>query len=510
MTSRDTEEWQRPWTADVDASAQPPSQPDSFQPDPFQPAHEPTESMVDPVETAPVGAAIVASSAFAPPGSVGDAPGSIGAGSIGPDYGQPAPAAVSPRPVAPPTNWGPADHGPGSPVGSVRPPDTIGTVNPPPAPRRSGGILVGLLAGLLGAILGTGGMYAALESQGRLDPTVVAQPAPAPASNDPVGTSDPVLPGQVPDGNQGNVVPGVARAVLPSVVRIDILQGDEAIGLGSGVVYRADGYIITNEHVVAEADSLEVKLATGESLPAEIIGTDPLNDLAVLKIDRTGLVPVPLRQEGLAAVVGETAIAIGSPFGLDASVTAGVVSAINRDLIVPSESGLPIVIPAVLQTDAAINPGNSGGALVDSSGRLIGINTAILTANGGSQGVGFAISVEQMIISADQLIATGVVRTGFLGVRGEPVTPEIAEAFGLDRAAGAILGEITRGSAADDAGLLEGDIIIEVDGRAIDSMSDLVVVIRRTQPGDTVAVTYLRDGEEQTVDVTLGDRPDNP
>ena len=450
MAPRDTEEWQRPWTT-VDAPQETPAP---------APAPAPT-----PLPFAPPAPFVTPTPTTAPPTTL------------------PAPA-TEPDP----------------------------TEDPAPATGRSrrgtGTLAVGLVAGLLGAMMGTGGMYAALERQGRLDPEPVTAPPAQPAVRE---TVVPLDPDALPVGNEANVVPTVARAVLPSVVRIDILAGgSDPIGLGSGVVYRADGYIITNNHVVADATALEVKLASGRSVDAEIVGTDPLNDLAVLKIDETGLAPVELRPEGLPPVVGETAIAIGSPFGLDASVTAGVVSAINRDITVPQEEGGFNIIPAVLQTDAAINPGNSGGALVDSAGRLIGINTAILSGTGGSQGVGFAIPVEQAIISADQLIATGEVRTGFLGVRGEPVTEEIAEAFGLDRIAGAIIGEITPGSAADVAGLLEEDIIVAVDGRPINSFSDLVVVIRRTQPGQTVTVTVVRDGDESDVDVTLDDRPDNP
>jgi S1-C subfamily serine protease len=182
------------------------------------------------------------------------------------------------------------------------------------------------------------------------------------------------------------------------------------------------------------------------------------------------------------------------------------VSATGRDITVPDEGGA-LLIPAVIQTDAAINPGNSGGALVDQSGRLLGINTAILTGSGGSQGVGFAIPVAQAVLTAEQLIATGEVQYPLLGVQGTDVTPEIARRAGI-RNGGALIEVVTDGSGAAAAGLQPEDIIIEVEGRAIDSMSSLVVTIRSFRPGDTVDITYVRDGEQGTVAVTLGDRDD--
>ena len=247
-----------------------------------------------------------------------------------------------------------------------------------------------------------------------------------------------------------------------------------------------------------------MKLADGQEFDAEVVGTDPLNDLAVLRIQATGLPAVNIRED--APIVGETAIAIGSPFGLDASVTAGVVSAVGRDIQVPDGATVS-VISAVIQTDAAINPGNSGGALVDAQGRLLGVNSAILTTTGGSQGVGFAIPVAQAVISAEQLIETGVVRHAFLGVSGDDVTREVADRFGLDEPKGALLGSIEAGSGAADAGLQTDDIIVEVEGDPIDSMTDLVVAVRQFQPGDTVEVVYLRDGQRRTASVTLGERP---
>ena len=409
-----------------------------------------------------------------------------------------------PRPLAPPATWDAQDDGPGSPSGSVRPPDTVGTVDAPPRPVRRG-VATALLAALLGSVVGTAGTIAVLGDD---DTASVTTPAPSSGEQVQAPTID------LENVDTGNVVPAVAAAVTPSVVRIDIIGSgaggaEEPLGLGSGVIYRSDGFIITNNHVVEQANSLDVKLSDGTVFEdAEVVGTDPLNDLAVLKIDATGLPAVNLRTDQ-EPVVGETAIAIGSPFGLDASVTAGVVSATGRDITVPPSAagGEPLLIPAVIQTDAAINPGNSGGALVDREGRLLGINTAILSGTGGSQGVGFAIPVAQATTSADQLIETGEVQYPLLGVTGTDVTREIAGRVGLDDG-GALIDTVSPGSGAADAGLQTEDIIVAVEGDPIDSMSDLVVTIRRFQPGDTIEVTYLRDGQQRTVDVTLGDRAD--
>ena len=407
-----------------------------------------------------------------------------------------------PRPLAPPATWHATDEGPGSPSGSVRPPDTVGTVDAPPRPVRRG-VAAALLAGLLGAVIGTAGTLAVLgpDDDG---PSVAANP-------DPTAGEDVQAPTLDLEGlDTGTVVPAVAAAVTPSVVRIDILGANgEPQGLGSGVVYRSDGYIITNNHVVEQADTLDVKLSDGTVFDADIVGTDPLNDLAVLKIDATGLPAVTLRNSDDQPVVGETAIAIGSPFGLDASVTAGVVSATGRDITVPptGPSGQALLIPAVIQTDAAINPGNSGGALVDQEGRLLGINTAILSGTGGSQGVGFAIPVASATTSADQLIETGEVQYPLLGVTGTDVTREIAERFDIEDG-GALIETVSPGSGADEAGLRPEDIIVAVEGETIDSMADLVVTIRSFRPDETVEVTFIRDGQQRTVDVTLGDRDD--
>jgi S1-C subfamily serine protease len=402
-------------------------------------------------------------------------------------------------PQPPPDTWDDTAAGPGSPAGSVRPPDTIGTVDAPAKePRRAVGLVAVLLAALVGGVIGTGATLALLAGDDGPD----AVSAPSIEVN----------------GDAGGVVPAVAQAVTPSVVRIDVMGAGptasplggpgQAPALGSGVIYRSDGYILTNHHVVDGAEQVRVRLSSGDILDAEVIGSDPLNDLAVVKVDRDGLPAINLRGDDEPLIVGETVVAIGSPFGLDASVTTGIISALNREIAVDeAEEGGRLVIPSVIQTDAAINPGNSGGALVDARGRLVGINTAILTRSGASQGVGFAVSAEQAIASADQLIEDGFVRHPLLGIAGIDVTPEVAEEFGLEASRGAVVDSVQEGTGAAEAGMRPGDIIVAVDGEPLATMSELVAEVRRRAPGDVVGLTVIRDGEELEFEVTLGERP---
>ena len=378
-----------------------------------------------------------------------------------------------------------------------------------PARRGSAG-RSGFLGGLVGGLVGTVLMLAALasfdviefgaigEALGITDVPVVERPA-----SDTGQTARPL-----PDsGSGGSVIPDVADRVLPTVVRINVRGSGnltEAGALGSGVIYRSDGYIITNHHVIEGASAVEVLLANGDRLEADIVGSDPLNDLAVLRVDREGLPVIDLRPDSERLRVGETVVAIGSPFGLDATVTSGIISALNRDLRVP---GSPDVIPAVIQTDAAINPGNSGGALVDLQGRLVGINTAIMSRSGANEGVGFAVSVQQAVTSSDQLIAQGFVRYPLLGITGTDVTAQIAESFGLDNRRGAVVDSVQEGSGAEAGGMRTRDLIIAVDGVPLRSMADLVAEVRRRIPGETVSFDVLRGDERLRIEVVLGERP---
>lgn len=410
------------------------------------------------------------------------------------------PGGEAPRPAAPlppPSSWSAAQEGPGSPIGSVRPPDTTGTaVAPPLRTTARRGLSTTLLAALVGSVLGTAGTLAL----SRRAPSVVPQ-----------GRAPLV---ETRGGELRDPVVAVAEAVTPSVVRIDNLQTApnglsriaQRAGLGSGVIYRSDGYILTNNHVVKDADRLEVKFASGESVEARLVGTDPLTDLAVLKVGRTGLPAINVRNNPVN--VGELAVAIGSPFGLDATVTAGVVSALNRSIEVPLDAGI-ISIPNVIQTDAAINPGNSGGALVDEQGRLIGINSAILTgaqlAPAGNVGVGFAISARDAVAVGDKLIEQGFVRHARLGIRGADLTASVVAEYGIEVSRGVLVSDVEQGGPADRAGIAPGDVIVEAAGKSLQSMEELVAVIRSREPGDPLELTVVRNGEHRPITVKLGE-----
>jgi serine protease Do len=267
-------------------------------------------------------------------------------------------------------------------------------------------------------------------------------------------------------------------------------------GLGSGVIISTDGYVLTNNHVVDGAD--EVKVAFGEprkEFIASIVGRDEKADVAVLKIDATGLPAVTLGDSDKLEV-GDTVLAIGNPFGVGMTVTHGIVSALGR-------GGLGIEdYEDFIQTDAPINPGNSGGALLDSEGRLIGINTAILSRTGGSNGIGFAIPINLASSIAEQLISNGHVNRGFLGVTTQPLTDDLAKQFGVEH--GALITDIAPDSAAQKAGLERGDIITRVNDADINDPRALALAISRLAPGTEVTVQYVRDGKKATVKAKLG------
>jgi len=332
---------------------------------------------------------------------------------------------------------------------------------------------------------------------------------------------------QVVPSKTSEPVAAAAAAAVPSVVNIDVRAGtsspgDESlpqdhptvpmIGNGSGVAYkRADGggtYIITNNHVVESAQQLTVREVSGKSMKAELIGRDPETDIAVVKVSED--LPVIDVGNSSDAVVGQTVVAIGSPFGLEHSVTAGVVSALGRSLtdFTGSDNGAyPLV--DVIQTDAAINPGNSGGALVDRSGRLIGINTAIYSDSGASGGIGFAVPVNTATRVANQLIEGGSITHPFIGIIGQSVTPELAAEQKLSVNEGAWVADITKGSGADKADVQKGDVVTKVDDETIRTMDDLILQVRRKKVGDTVTLTVVRGNETVEVDVKVGDKPED-
>ncbi len=269
--------------------------------------------------------------------------------------------------------------------------------------------------------------------------------------------------------------------------------------LGSGVVLDAEkGYVVTNNHVIAKADKITIKLQGGRSVAAEVIGTDPESDIAVLKIPAADLTEIPIgNSEHLR--VGDFVVAIGSPFGLGQTVTSGIVSALGR-------SGLGIEgYEDFIQTDASINPGNSGGALVNLRGELIGINTAILSRSGGNIGIGFAIPINMVQAITEQLVEYGEVRRGLLGVHIQDLTPELADAFGIDATSGTVITRVVSESAADEAGLQSGDVVVAVNGRQVRNAADLRNAIGLLRVGDEVRLEIIRDGERKMVSAVIGE-----
>jgi serine protease Do len=270
-------------------------------------------------------------------------------------------------------------------------------------------------------------------------------------------------------------------------------------GLGSGVIISADGYVLTNNHVVEDAD--EVKVAFGEprrEFKATIVGRDPKADIAVIKIDATGLTAATLGDSDQLEV-GDVVLAIGNPFGIGQSVSSGIVSALSRGAMQLT------TYEDFIQTDAAINPGNSGGALLDSDGRLIGINTAILSRSGGFNGVGFAIPINQARAIAEQLVKTGRVDRAYLGVQTQPLEAELSTMFNVTQ--GALVVEVQADTPAEKAGLKSGDIVTKIDGTVVRDSRHLQLMVTRLMPGVEAAVEYLREGKPKTVKVKLASLP---
>jgi serine protease Do len=271
--------------------------------------------------------------------------------------------------------------------------------------------------------------------------------------------------------------------------------------LGSGVIISSDGYIVTNNHVVDGASDVKVSLNDKREFAARVVGTDSKTDLAVLKIDQTGLPALALAADSSKVQVGDIVLAIGNPFGVGQTVTMGIVSATGR-------GGLGIEdYEDFIQTDAAINPGNSGGALVSAEGHLIGISTAILSRSGGNQGIGFAIPVNMARNVTDQIIRSGKVSRAFLGVMIQPVTPELARAFQLGKSQGALISDVSPASPAERAGLKAGDVVTKLDDRSVADSRALQLMVGDMAPGRNVRLTVVRDGNEQQYPVTLGQQP---
>jgi serine protease DegQ len=275
---------------------------------------------------------------------------------------------------------------------------------------------------------------------------------------------------------------------------------EQMASLGSGVIVSADGYILTNYHVVEGADEIEVGLADGRKAAASIVGTDPETDLAVIRIKADKL-PVIVLGDTSAARVGDVVLAIGNPFGVGQTVTLGIISALGRNNLHINH------FENFIQTDAAINFGNSGGALVDTRGNLLGINSAIYSQTGGSVGIGFAIPVSTAKTVLDSIVKHGQVVRGWIGIESQDITPELSDSFGLGRDSGAIIAGVVRGGPADRAGIRPGDILLSVDGKKVGSTNDMLNLIADLPPGGKSRMTVMRKNHQATLDVTVGRRP---
>ena len=364
---------------------------------------------------------------------------------------------------------------PGGPYGgSTQTTEPIPHYSPPPPPRKRGPSVSTIVAGILAALLlVTGGFLASeLTQEEPTETTTTTTNAPAgPVS---VRANEPVA--------------EVAKALLPSVVQLETAGG----GLGSGVVYKDGGLILTAAHVVEGNTDVVVRLSDGRRVDGRVLGTDPDTDIAVIDAEADDLKPATLAV-GVPLEVGQTAIAIGSPFGLESTVTAGIVSAIGRTL--QTQNGGAV---STVQTDAPINPGNSGGALVDRTGRVIGINDAILSGGGDNAGIGFAIPIDTAFQVAEALEEGETPTIGFLGV--EPTD-------GTGSQPGALVTGVVEGSGAAAAGIQDGDLIVRYNSEPVESAADLVATIRATQPGTTATIEIVRDGQSQELSVDIGEPP---
>ncbi|HXV33747.1 MAG TPA: trypsin-like peptidase domain-containing protein [Gaiellaceae bacterium] len=317
--------------------------------------------------------------------------------------------------------------------------------------------------------------------------------------------------------------PGVVQVTSTSVVTDNPFFGPQsASSLGSGFVVDRDGYIVTNFHVIDGAQEIEVNFSGDDRVPATIVGSDPSTDLAVLKIDAQSraLTPLPLGNSD-EVHVGDAVVAIGNPFGLERSVTAGIISALQRDITAPNG----YTIDKVIQTDAPINQGNSGGPLLNAQGEVIGVNSQIETETGGNVGIGFAVPVNTVKEVVSQIKESGKVEHAYLGVRMQDVTPELAETVTVPVEEGVMIVGVVEGSPADQAGLqggdqqvivggrsyvLGGDIVTSADGQAVTSADDLRRIIMEKSPGDPMTLEIQRGQAQRTVDVTLGQQPAQP
>lgn len=448
-------------------------------------------------------------SPYGPPGNYGQhsAPTQVSPGQSGGPASGSFPAYGGPGGPAPQNPYAQGPYGT-SPYGPAATSATYGVSggtpqqgDPAPAPKkRSGGGKAAVAAGAVVLALVAGGVG------GVIGANVSSDGSSSTSSSEPLG-GDPNTRGQAEVEAPPGSVQEVAANVLPSVVSIDVRQGNRA-GEGSGVILTSDGVIMTNNHVVAgeggqPVSEVVVNFSDGTRAPAQVRGADPISDIAVIKVDKTGLKPINVGTSNNLAV-GQNVIAIGAPLGLAGTVTTGIISALNRPVSTSGESGGTTSVIDAIQTDAAINPGNSGGALVNARGALIGINTAIATlgagsagqqSQGGSIGLGFAIPINQAIRVANELRDGKKATQAGLGVS--------VNANATADNAGALISDVTGNGPAAKAGIPKGAVVTKVDDRNIASGDALVAAIRSHAPGDKVTITYVVNGQTKTAEVTL-------
>ncbi len=389
-------------------------------------------------------------------------------------------------------------------------------MNKPTTPRKGGpaypdGVALVLAVVIAGALLGGVVLPQYLNVRPVFSYQQAAPPAQPRAATTVLSSAPPagltVSTGLTPEEL---VTISVVKQVRPAVVNINTESQVQTVfgvfpqqGAGSGVIVRSNGYILTNNHVVQGAQAIKVTLLGGKVLSGKVVGTDPLVDLAVIKVDSPE--PLPAAELGSSGTlqVGQLTIAIGNPFGLGSTVTTGVVSALNRNIQLPN-----LIVENLIQTSAAINPGNSGGGLVDSSGRVIGINTAIVP---NAQGIGFAIPSDVARVELEQLIAYGRVIRPWVGVvYGGEVDPQTAKLYNLGIDHGVVVRQVEKGAPADRAGVQPGDIITEVNGEKIASWNDFVRDVVTKKIGDKITLTIVRERRTLRVPVVLAERPAEP